>query len=134
MSTRCQIGFYERDAKRLNDFEALIYKHCTGYPDTEEGVLETIIPILQDFDNNRGLDDVEYAAAWLVAKLKVHYLDIGICRQFHADIEYFYAIHPGRIDIYETPFDTQWQEWKLIRSVPLYSKKEVERILRQSAG
>ena len=86
MSTRCQIGFYEPGEKDLGKFEALIYRHMDGYPGkadgSEYGALADIVPILQDFKKNRGLDDVEYASAWLVAKLKDGYLNIGISKDF----------------------------------------------------
>ena len=45
---------------------------------------------------------MEYGAAWLVARLKEDdYLNIGICKELHGDIEYYYAVYPDRIDIYE---------------------------------
>ena len=120
MSTRCQIGFYEPEAKDLNDFEALIYRHCDGYPDTEHGVLAAIVPILQDFNDNRGLDDLEYASAWLVSKLKTDYLNIGICKAFHGDIEFFYAVYPDRMEVYDTNgMDTNPAQWKKLQTVSL---------------
>lgn len=39
MSTRCQIGIYIAKPKDLNKFEALLYKHCDGYPDTDQGIV-----------------------------------------------------------------------------------------------
>jgi len=102
MSTRCHIGFYDEESKGLEDFEALIYRHYDGYPD---GVLPDIIPILKDFDKNRGLGDTEYASAWLVAKLKDDYTNIGISKEFHGDIEYLYAIKGKTISVYEVSFD-----------------------------
>ncbi len=123
MSTRCQIGFYEPESKSLTDFEALIYRHCDGYPGkadgSETGVLADIVPVLRDFDADRGLDDVEYSSAWLVAKLKDTKTNIGICRAFHGDIEFFYAVYPDRIEVYETPFDSKPEQWKLIETVNL---------------
>jgi hypothetical protein len=107
MSTRSQIGFYERVVKPedLNNPEALIYRHSDGYPDGQYGVPQTITPILLDFDKNRGLNDLEYASAWLVAKLKTDYLNIGISKYFHADIEYYYAVTPDEFIAYECRFD-----------------------------
>ena len=128
MSTRCQIGFYESGEEDLSKFEALIYRHCDGYPGklneykggkVEYGVLSDIMPILRDFNKNRGLGDVEYASAWLVAKLKGEYTNIGICRVFHADIEYFYAVYPDKVDVYETPFDAGCERWRKIRTVKI---------------
>ena len=106
MATRCMIGFYEADDK-FSKPTALIYRHLDGYP---EGVLNDVIPILQDFDRNRGLDDVEYASAWLVAQLKDDYPNIGICKHLRGDIEYYYAVYPGRIDVYEPKDFGAWLE------------------------
>ncbi len=116
MSTRCQIGFYEPEAKDLTDFEALIYRHLDGYP---EGVLPVIVPILKDFDINRGLDDVEYSAAWMVAKLKDGYLNIGICKDFHGDINFFYAVYPDHIDVYNTHYSSSPTDWEKIHTEKL---------------
>jgi hypothetical protein len=100
MSTRCQIGFYASKPTNVETHEVLIYRHCDGYPD---GVLPDITPILKDFAEHRGLDDIEYASAWLVAKLKDSYWHIGICGRhgFHGDIEYYYAVYPDAIDVYD---------------------------------
>ena len=124
MTTRCQIGFYRRGEKDLKNWEALIYRHSDGYPDRDSGVLADIVPILNDFNQFRGLSDTEYAAAWLVAKLKTDYLNIGICKNFHGDIDYFYAVYPDEMVIYETPWDGNPEAWREIQRVPL--KKEVK--------
>jgi len=99
MSTRCQIGFYETKESKLSAPEALIYRHGDGYP---EGVIPDIVPILKEFHVGRGLSDIEYASAWLVAKLKTDFLNIGICKEYHSDIEYYYAVHKdGTIIVYD---------------------------------
>lgn len=100
MATRCQIAFYQnKDEKDLTKYEALIYRHWDGYP---EGVLPDIVPILREFYQGRGLKDIEYASAYLVAKLKTDMLNIGISNCFHSDIEYVYAVYPDAIiDVYE---------------------------------
>lgn len=116
MSTRCQIGFYEQEeGVALKDFEALIYRHMDGYP---ESVLPMIVPILKDFKKNRGLGDVEYASAWLVAKLKDDYLNIGICKAFHADIEYFYAVYPDKLVVYDVT-GMNSEHWRKIETVKI---------------
>ena len=120
MSTRCQIGFYEPEVKDLNQWEALIYRHSDGYPDTQHGVIATVVPILKQFDKDRGLDDIEYASAWLVAKLKTDYLNIGISKGFHGDIEYFYAVYPDRMEVYDTQtMDSDPSQWKLLQTIGL---------------
>jgi len=124
MSTRCQIAFYEADEKDLNKFESLIYRHCDGYP---KGVLPDITPFLNWFLKVRGWDP-EYIAARLLQYLCDNsdknservYAEMrmenpekgftgltghGICRGFHSDIEYFYAIYPDKIKVFETDFD-----------------------------
>jgi len=122
MSTRCQIGFYEADAKDLNQWEALLYRHSDGYPDSDAGVPKTIVPILTDFNIHRGLSDIEYASAWLVAKLKDGYLNIGICKDFHGDIEYYYAVYAdGKLEVYETPTDNP-ADWKLLNTFQIRNK------------
>lgn len=98
MSIKCQIGFYQQDEKDYNNFDALIYRHWDGEP---ENVIADIEPILKDFDRNKGLKDTEYASAWLVAKLKTDYTNIGISKDFHADIEFFYAVFPNRIEFFK---------------------------------
>ena len=100
MSTHCQIGFYESNEPNLNRPRVLLYRHAYGYPGGPEGVLATIVPILEDFDNVRGLRDIEYASAWLVKQLKDSYLNIGICWGLRYDIQFYYAIYPDRLDVY----------------------------------
>jgi hypothetical protein len=116
MSTRCQIGFYESKPEKLDQWEALIYRHSDGYPDSEHGVLATVLPILHDFDKNRGLDDAEYAAAWLVARLKTDYLNIGISKEFHGDIEFYYVVYPSQVDVYKVGYDSPPEQWNLIQT------------------
>ena len=129
MSTRCQIGFYAKGETNLNKYNGLIYRHCDGYP--EEGVLPDIMPFLRWFNKARGLDDLDYAAARLLQYLcniddgqtkamnknlghkqtvleKIALTGIynyGILNRFQDDIEYFYAIHPDKIDIFEVDFN-----------------------------
>lgn len=130
MSTRSQIGFYEPN-KPLNKPTALIYRHMDGYP---EGVLPDIMPILKDFDRNRGLGDVEYSSAWMVAKLKTDYLNVGICRSLHGDIEWFYAVYPDHVDIYDIPFSRNGPSFKELKDrepykiIPIKKKPVVETV------
>ena len=108
MATRSQIGFYEKGDK-LSEPTALIYRHWDGYP---ESVLPEIIPVLQDFDQCRGLYDAEFASAWLVAELKDYLGNIGISKTLHGDIEYYYAVYPGRIEIYKPKNFGAWLNGK----------------------
>jgi hypothetical protein len=118
MSTRCQIGFYQQGEQNLEKWEALIYRHSDGYPDTQHGVVATVLPILKDFDKNRGLDDIEYASAWLVTSLKTDYLNIGISNKFHYDIEYFYAVFTdGTVKIFDTHGNITPVHWELLNTI-----------------
>jgi hypothetical protein len=127
MSTRCQIGFYEKSTIDINRPDALIYKHSDGYPDGEAGMLITLVPMLKDFNKQRGLSDTEYAAAWILFGLiqntvnhfqdkKIYktpveerywrYLGFGVCSDgiFHGDIEFYYAVTPEKLYIYQVEF------------------------------
>lgn len=122
MSTRCQIAVYD-DGKALEDYEALLYRHSDGYP---SGVLPDIMPFLSWWSKGRGIVDTEYVAARLLqylcnrhdeqtkeaAKVYEHVkheyhvdftgtLGHGICKVFHWDIKYFYAITPQGVGVYE---------------------------------
>ena len=146
MSTRCQIGFYDNPKqKNLRKFTALVYRHSDGYPGKEDGsdygVLTDIVPFLKWFNKERGLSDTEYAAARCLQHLCNTYdtqvtkdskqffgtpntddaglLGHGICRGFHGDIEYFYAVYPDRLEVYDTPFDAEPDKWKLIETIKL---------------
>lgn len=146
MSTRCQIGFYQEKPKveNLDQFEALIYRHSDGYPGKadglEYGVLADLVPFLITFHKNRGLSDAEYAGARTLQHLTNEYdkdtieshkkmglsstpscefIGYGICRAFHGDIEYFYAVYSGGVDVYETEFDALPEKWRLIETIPI---------------
>jgi hypothetical protein len=137
MSTRCHIGFFSKNMKSPKNPEALIYKHSDGYP---EGVLPTLIPFCVDFNNRRGLDDTEYAAAHCVALFinetnegrkqydpegKYSYLGYGISKRMHGDIEYFYAVSPGRIKVYSVDNVDRLDTWRLLGDV-VWDKKGIE--------
>jgi len=146
MSTRCQIGFYQNKESKLQDFEALLYRHSDGYPGTangkQPGVLADIIPFLRWWKTQRGIKDLEYCAArllqWLCDQSDVLPIRVektlgentdftgiyghGICRCFHQDIEYFYKIYPDAVEIYAV--EDNWDEFnpdgfKLIKTVKI---------------
>lgn len=126
MSTRCQIGIYEEGAKDLNDWCALLYRHCDGYP---SGVLPDIQPFLANFKDKRGLDDTEYLAGALVTyltgfhrgkKKEIDILAVGVCRQFHGDIEFFYAVSPSHLDVYSCGgFRSSPENWNKIMTLKI---------------
>ncbi len=69
-----------------------------------------------------------------INSLKIYYtgtLGHGICKNFHGDIEYFYAIYPNSVDVYETPFDSIPENWKLLISIDLDKEINIKQILRE---
>lgn len=160
MSTRCQIGVYRKDEKDLNKWEALIYRRSDGYP---EGVLPDIIPFLKWFKTARGISDTEYVSARLLQWLTNEYdgvtaeiqkelkttlpqhlsndttsgytgtLGFGICKDFHGDIEYFYAVYPNGVRVYEVTYSEKKQDpskWILLRDINLDNGETLEEILK----
>jgi len=147
VSTRSQLGVYKTQDTPLEEWEVLLYRHSDGYPGKEDGsevgVLPDIIPFLKRFDKERGIGDLEYCGAWLMHHLieghiewgkkfakenpELHskhkdgkdWLSHGICKDFHADIEYFYKIYPGGVDVFEIVFGTPLTQWKRIRRISL---------------
>jgi len=111
MSTRCQIGFYPTENTPVDNWEALIYKHHDGYPDSDNGIIALIKPYLDDFAKHRGLSDLEYASAFLLWKMQQQLkaddtgqwamTGFGICKVFHGDIAYYYHVSPACIKVYK---------------------------------
>jgi hypothetical protein len=127
MSTRCQIASYYSKDQDIEKWDALIYRHWDGYPGaadgSEVGVLADIVPFLEWFATERGLDDPEYAAARLLQYLcnkqdnsertlphqnwrgseefGVGTLGHGISSSIHCDIEYFYRVYPSKVLVYK---------------------------------
>ena len=138
MSTRCQIGFYERNEKDLNKWEALIYRHCDGYP---KEIIPDIEPFLRWFKTERGnISEIEYVSCRLLQYLcnksdqaeKELLQEIGhepktgltgttgfcICKEFHGDIAYYYAIYPKEIVVYEVS-DDDCNKWNKLQTISL---------------
>lgn len=128
MSTRCHIAVYREEIpekptqKDFDSFEALLYRHSDGYP---SAVLPDVMPFLKWWDKKRGVSDSEYVAARLLQYLCNMYdastedfeskyapkkpekgltgtLGHGICKGFHGDIEYLYAITPKALTVFST--------------------------------
>lgn len=149
MSTRCQIGFYEKQDKNImTGWQALIYRHSDGYPgdiDKEEGGV--LLDILPKLSKSTRKHDPEYHAARLLQALcndydawqadyeKEHpqygrdadgyYRGYGISKSFHTDIDYFYAVYPERVEVHEPIFneDGEIVNMKLLFAVDYLGKK-----------
>ena len=119
MSTRCQIGFYDKDGDPLDQWQALIYRHCDGYPDEGGGVCATVGPILAKMSKS-DRRDTECAAAELVAALiKGGSRVIGITKGLHGDEEYFYAVSPERMRC----FSVEYNGFADMKELPKYEVK-----------
>lgn len=152
MSTRAQIGFYEKPEDKVENFEALLYRHSDGYP---SGVLPEIMPFLAFFKKARGLNDTEYLSGRLLQYLCNLYdghsiqwakeskfgnkeeialtkqftgtLGNGISKSFHWDIEYLYCISPEGVKVYDVSFGSDDKmKKKLIGTVPVDGYEENE--------
>lgn len=128
MSTRCNIGIYEDEKSVLENPDIILYKHSDGYP-------ENTLPLLKEFMNNplneRNRNDYEYQSAWLLHSLindhirmciehkyNENHIGYGICKDIHGDIEYYYAIYPNRIEVYNVPgFNGEYRDFKLVEKV-----------------
>jgi hypothetical protein len=155
MSTRSQLGFYRKEPAKatLKKWEALIYRHSDGYPDA---VLPDIIPFLKWWKSKRGITDLEYCSARLLQYLCNEYdnhskefekkigktalsndgdytgiYGHGICKAFHGDIEYYYAIYPNKVQIYSVGFDKKEKDWKLLITIDLDKEFKIEDILKE---
>jgi len=156
MSTRCQIGFYQQSNTDLLKPDALLYRHSDGYPGTisgsKYGVLPDLVPFLKLFQERRGLDDTEYAAAWKLHHLidchmkhvmeyrektasgKEYYpadgkdcIGFGVCQDFHSDIEFYYAVQGPTLKVFEVRWPVQDDQpkkahFKLLKRIRLDSQ------------
>lgn len=147
MSTRAHVAFYEEEEQPLRNWNALVYKHSDGYM---EGVLPTLTEFCKKFNDHRGMKDAEYASARYVQALCNEHdgitkdikerfgsketfefgtLGVGIAKQFHGDIEFFYAVYPDRIEVYETEQDDYFfNEVKTMQTFDGYVLKKIETV------
>lgn len=133
ISTRCQIGIYE--SKEViyqyglpRSPEVLLYRHSDGYPGNlngNNGVVPDILPFLKEFMKVRGYD-VEYMGAGLICYMKqfhcgrkldseycsmevngvkIRTIGHGISKGFYDDIDYYYAVFPEELHVYEISID-----------------------------
>ena len=131
MSTRCQLAIYPDEKSKIESAEVFIYKHSDGYP---EGVIPTIMPFLNWFEQNRGISDESYCTARLVAHLVlcndntvrkfksketspvtdfVDCLGFGVDTTLHGDIEFFYHISPKMVQVFKTDSDDA-DSWEIV--------------------
>jgi len=140
MSTRCQIGFYSSEKKKIENMDVLLYKHSDGYP---KEILPLLVHILKRFYEERHQYDEEYMPAWVnwalinesVEKQKqwaqeyeinspkdgITCIRHGICgdKQLHGDIDFYYRITPKEIHVYEVDYNAESREFKEIHNISI---------------
>jgi len=122
MSTRCMI--------EVKDSNVKIYRHSDGYPDSECGVLATLVPQVKKFLALRSWDP-EYMLA-RIAQWQMNVYDkatqeggyfnqsqclgFGLDTRYHGDLEYIYRIEPTVIKVYQF---NGVRKGKLLQKIPL---------------
>jgi len=132
MSTRCQIVILEPTENIIREAESeknvKIYVHSDGYPRGEHGILARILPLVRDFEKERG-HDIEYLTAQLVHSLVAKkratypdYLGFGVGTQMHGDIEFLYIILPEEIQVYKVECNGESTSYGLLFSTRIVSR------------
>lgn len=136
MSTRAQVAFVspnyieDKKGKSNKKYEVLLYFHRDGYP---SGILPHLIPFLFEFKKKRGLDDISYAAAWLMHHMikergynystlkEAAFLSHGIDNDIHEDIDYLYEIYPDKllVIVVNKVFKNNTVKGTLLKEIPL---------------
>ena len=168
MATRCQIGFYETDTQPVDKPSVIIYKHWDGYPSVyddqkktahpNQGMIPLLLPFLKDFQDARGIDDLEYCAAWMLhymidIQIKRNlkhsadknskkfggrdFVSYGVCARdhvFHDDIDWFYRITPTNLFVHFHRWKQPPARWPVTVVIDLTKNagKVAPRILKQA--
>jgi len=124
MSTRCQLAVYENENDEIESAKCFLYRHSDGYPDGEHGVVDQILPFLEQFNKDRGLGDTSYALARLTGHLTNLHPGVtgyGIDEMLHGDIEYFYHISPKLLKVIKVTLTSSYQvkspkNWEVVET------------------
>lgn len=135
MSTRAQIGFYGEIEQPLRNWDALVYKHSDGYPDgvlpdltvfardfnTHRGLSDSEyasawylmflfkqhLKMVEEWSRDHSMREAARpSVAFPELKDFGLYLGYGVSKALHGDIEFFYAVYPNRIEVYEISYDS----------------------------
>jgi hypothetical protein len=100
----CQFGIYASPADKVDQWTTLIYLQGDQPP---RDLLREISPFLREFHAHQGMEDTESLAAWLTWYLidsSAFSADelprIAISRAIRSDIDYFYRLSPGMVEVY----------------------------------
>jgi hypothetical protein len=102
---RCQIGVYANSHASFEQGEVLVY---LSTDQSARQVLEAVVPFLRRFQVTQGMEQTETLAAWLTWHLinmgmvsadEPGFSGIGLGRRVRSDIEFFFRVTPGRIEV-----------------------------------
>lgn len=139
MSTRSQIGFFENENNEIKTAEVYIYRHSDGYPESEHGVLNSLVPFALSFNEEIGLANTSHATAQCVADQinkpgYRNFTGFGIDAAMngnglHGDIEYFYHVSPTKIKVYKAR-KSDCKTWPIVAVVELPKHKGEQPFVR----
>jgi len=116
----CQIGLYDDRKNTVDQWDALIYLQDDRPP---RHVLHQITPFLREFHATQDMADAPSLAAWLTWYLIDASMASGpglsriaVSRQVRGDIDFFFKISPGIIEVYSID---EVLEWALIATVEI---------------
>lgn len=109
----CQFGIYTSPADKIDQWNALIYLHDDQSP---RDLLRDIAPFLREFHARQGMGNAESLAAWLTWYLidssvfsASELPRIAVSKEIRGDIDYFYRISPGMVEVYSIDELLDWQ-------------------------
>jgi hypothetical protein len=109
---KCHIGIY-RDANQPPDqWDGLIYLHDRR---SAREFLDTLTPFLKEFHANEGMDDTGSLSVWLAwhlidstADQGEPFLEIAMSREIRSDIDFFFKISSGFVEVYRIDEVLEW--------------------------
>ena len=116
----CQIGIYSDRKITIDQWDVLIYLCEHRSP---RDVLRDITPFLREFHTTQDMTETGGLAAWFTWFLIDRGLGtaedpfgIAISLQIRGDIDFFYKISPGMVEVYRID---ELLEWSLIAAVEI---------------
>jgi hypothetical protein len=109
---RCQIGIYRETYAEYEEWAGLICLDSTLSP---KDILNELGPFLRRFHCTHGMEDAGGLAAWLAWKLidirsedEVAFSGISLERELAIDIDYFYRVTPGSVEVFRVDEVLEW--------------------------
>lgn len=109
----CQLGIYDHHDDAIDQWNALIHLRDERPP---RNLLREIAPFLREFHVQQDMRDTESLGAWLIWYLIDSSLasanelgHIAVSREVRGDIDYFYKISPGLVEVFRIDELLEWQ-------------------------